>query len=164
MRNNRAQNGFTLVELLVYVAVTALISLVLVNVVSVVNKMYARMTISSEVETSAVTILEKLSRDCKGAQGYMSYSTSSIELVKSIDDSGNFKIVRYFVRDGVMYVDDGSVKSITTPHVYISKSSFYASSTGKSEFEKINFSIDAFTQGATTTENFSSTCVLRGTY
>jgi hypothetical protein len=150
-----------------------MISIALVQIIVSVNKAYLSIKTNQALEMSSSDIFNRLSRDIRnstsiiiGASSTFGISPGKLEL-SSKDGSGNIRTVEYYVDSGNMLqvkengVSVGKLTSSSTP---ISNLVFNMISTGNSSAVKIDITLQALKDKATTSESFHSTYILRGSY
>lgn len=166
------KKGFTLVESLIYVVIFFVIFLALVEAVIYTNKTYLAIRSTSTLEDSAMSSLERMSRDIRNAYS-ISVASSTFGIspgvlsVKTKDGAGVIRDTEYYLDSQKMLhvkengLDIGKITSSSTP---VSNLIFTQISTGNSLAVKIDMSIQSFKNNSTTTEQFWATYILRGSY
>jgi hypothetical protein len=169
-KQKKILKGFTLVEVLVYIAVFTLISFALVQTTISVNKAYLSIKSNQMLEISASDSLNRISNDIRNVRSILIDSSSIFDvspgrLTLSVKDNlGKDKIVEYYV-DGfnmLQVKENGmSVGKLTSSLTPVSNLVFKKIDTGSSSAIKIDMTLQAFKSGVTTTESFYSTYILR---
>jgi prepilin-type N-terminal cleavage/methylation domain-containing protein len=168
------KNGFTLVEMLVYLAIMVVITLALVQSIIVVVKSNKQSFVVNNIKNSAISILEKMTREIRDA--------SSIDVVNSVfgtstgilqlnttDSSGNAKTTQFYLQsNNLMVTSSSSLGVLTGPlnsnGAKVLSVNFTPISTAHSSAVKIVMTIEGTNQGLTKDVNFYSTAILRGSY
>lgn len=167
MKKIRYNQGFSLLEMLVYVTILAMLMVIVVTVLTSVTKSYASLKASKNLNHAAVVSLERMTREIRGANSLVTASsvldaspgkiylqgegTDSIEFYL---DSGVLKMNMNGVYEGPLTSDETTVTDLVFTH----------SSTDESEAVRIDMTIESGTGDKMKTERFYSTVVLRGSY
>ncbi len=80
---NKNEQGFTLVELLIYISITTLIMVALTSFVADVTKQASRTKVSKEVQQNARLIITKITQDVRTADSVTQVTPTQIDLVKA---------------------------------------------------------------------------------
>ncbi|MFQ5661945.1 MAG: prepilin-type N-terminal cleavage/methylation domain-containing protein [Candidatus Paceibacteria bacterium] len=67
--NHNKKAGFSLIESLIYIAIIAAMAALVVNVLLVTTKSYNSLRISRDINNSALTTIERITREVKAAEG-----------------------------------------------------------------------------------------------
>ena len=78
MMRKKIKNGFTLIELVVYVALVALVAVVTTNTVLVLNRSLVTIRIERKLTSSAETSLRRMIREIHLAKGIYASSTLGV--------------------------------------------------------------------------------------
>lgn len=179
MRNHiNNKNGFTLVEMIIYVAFFAILSVLSINATILVMKSFYTLRINQSISQSATTALERMSREIRNAydidslNSTLTTSPGRLTLLTK-DDLGALTTVEFYTNAGnqinmkIGDVDQGSLMTKTvsaTNLVFRSMTNGTATSTN-SKAVKIEMTLrdsrDA-RSGFTKTVKFYDTIVLRG--
>lgn len=162
------QNGFSLIEMLIYVAVLVFMLLVIIQVVISVAGSDRVIKAMRNVESSATLVLERISREARLADNIdvlastLGSHPGHLVLTK-IDGGGNLRTVEFYLSNGrVMLMEDGvETGALTSGDAYVNNLVFrrFASSTIEGVRTEINV-----TSGTTTSfksETFYSSVLLR---
>ena len=164
MKNKTSKNkGFTLVEVLIYIACLVLIMSAIVEISISVNKVYSHIHSINILEDSAINVLHQLSKDTHNANQIQSISTSPAHFIfTSEDGKGNTVTQEYYVENGIIYVKKNNTQITTLTDSSIAVSSFeaYPVSAGSSTAITSKISFRVFDNDATTTEDFWITGIL----
>lgn len=171
MKPTQPSKGFSLVETIIYTVILGLILAALISTLSSVTSAYRSIKTSQALQGTAANIMERLSRDIRNGitldAGNSSFGTSLGRLtLSSKDGSGSARTVEYVllgntlrIREGG--VDKGALNASSTP---VNSLVFRSISTGNSTAIKVELTVSAFINNATTTETFNSTYIMRGSY
>ena len=166
MKNKTSKNkGFTLVEVLIYIACLVLIMSAIVEISISVNKVYSHIHSINTLENSAINVLHQLSKDIHNANQVQSISTSPAHFIfTSEDGNGNMTTQEYYVENGIIYVKKNNTQVVALNDSLASVSNFeaYPVFAGSSTALTSKISLQVFDNGATTTEDFWITDMLGG--
>lgn len=167
------KKGFTLVETLIYMAILVVMLAAIVNSVLVLTTHYRSVKNTREMEDSAITAFERMTRDIRDADGYVASSTvlnvanGSLSLIEQDVASGQSTTTDYYVEDShIMVRENGVVLGpLTKDSIEATSLIFRRIDTGNSIAFKIELSVQT-NQAApnVVSKNFYSTVVMRGSY
>ncbi len=155
--------GFSMAEMLVYIAVLTVILLVIVDIVLVVSKSNKQSSAYNSVKDSAIFGLEKIIKEVRLSTSIdfeqSIFNSSSSVLVLNSEDS---KLIKFYLDNGLVKIDiDGEYFGRATySGTFVSGLKFIPVDTGGSQAVKIEMNIGA----ETISESFYSTVVLRNSY
>lgn len=156
--------GYSLVELIFYIALFSIIFIAVINALMVMTKGYKETAIQADLIQSS-SIMERISREVRQSNNIFSISTGDLKL-NTKDELGNNKTIR-FVRSGtniVLYEDDVLVGNLNTPNIRVTDLSFTQINTTMGQAIKISISVESVRDLTARNESFYSTVVLRGGY
>jgi type II secretory pathway pseudopilin PulG len=160
-KNNK---GYTLVEVIFYVVLFALLSVVLLDVMINMTGLFMKTMTNRDIRQGS-NILENISRELKQANDFS--FNSNVLIVNTEDSSNNPKTITYtFSNSNVGIVDSalGNLGNLNTPNVSVMSFNVVTINTLKSKAAKINLSIKSNRYPDSNTEDFQTTVVLRGSY
>lgn len=158
--------GFTLVETLVYLAVTVLIAGAGVTTYLTLDTVFVRNATERALTNAATVVLERMVRDIRSADsvntGASSLGTSPGVLVLVADaTTTTFSLSG---GDVVVRVNGGSSAPLTSDSVTVNELTFTSYTGTTTELVRIKLSLSANSKAASTTRTYYSSAVLRGTY
>lgn len=158
----RKNSGFTLVEMIVYIAILTLIAAGVVTALFALDDLLAKYRAEQLVFRSATTALERMLHDIRAAESVSAADpTNPGSVTLSYDGSSR----AYSLSGGaVLLTKDGSdVGTLTEEGVTVSELRFYdyASTT---EFVRVQMTLSATVGESTVTRTFNSGATLRGSY
>ena len=163
--------GFTMVELVVYIGMFALISVVLVNSLMSTIRISNELRAARDINDSAVSVMERLTRDLRGG--------TQIDLVNSsfganpgrltfqtLSASGTAMTVEYYVSTSTLLVKENGVVrgSLLSSRTKIDGLVFYYVSSGATTGVKTELHLRSVRGGISDVDHFYNTTILRGTY
>lgn len=167
MTINFLKKGYTLVEMVIYVALMSIISLLIVNTVLSFTKSYRNVSTLRAVESSALDTLERLSRDVRNATSINDGSStfgSNPGVLTLIQTSATVSTTtRYYVENGVMKVDVNGVYvgPLTTRGTTVQSIVFRKLDNGVSTGVKIDMTVSATSGTITRTKSYHTTILLK---
>ena len=173
MRTNSLKHnrGFTLIEMLVYIAIFTVLSILAIQAMSLVTRAFTDLRISRDLNSSGTALFERMSRDIRGAydidetQSTLGSSPGRLTL-NTKDTLGANTTVEFYVEDGVVKIKEGGVEQgvIMTTSTSIDNFMIRQISGTNTDAVKVEATITASRGGITKTRNFYTTAILRGTY
>ncbi len=160
----KKKEGFTLVEVLVYLTILLIASFVAISALSSLRFVLERNRMERALGDTATSILERVVRETRGAESVSTIGVGLLELMYSPTTT------RFYQSAGDVMVRTqvGGVTvseyALDSTRVEISNLTFTAFSTGTTTVVRALFSATVTGVYASTTENFSSAAVLRGSY
>lgn len=170
MESARFKKGYSLPEMLVYVALLTSLLVVIVNVFLFVSASYRVIRADREIETSATAALERFMREARAAGAVDAASalgSSPGTLVLAAQDAGPADPKTYiWLEDGAVWtrLGTGATERLTTAAVTAVSLSFEKFAAGTSEGVRATLSLESEDPKAYKAETFYATAVLRGSY
>lgn len=169
---SRGGRGFTLVEMIVYAAVLGVLSVLAINSTIIMTEAYASLRASRDLNQSATAVLERMTREIRGATGVDPSSVigaNPSDLVLNTKDAGGAITTIEFYKDltdNLIKVKEGGVAkgALMTPSTQANTFVVRTLSSTNSIAVKIELTITATRGTKTKTRNFYNTVVLRGSY
>lgn len=169
MQFQNARKGFSLIEVVVYIAVLAGISTIAVGSLLRVNAALAQVRAIRSLNGAGTSALERLirvTRDAKSVnEGSSTFDVSPGAL--SLTGSESPAVTYGFsVSGGGLLLDTGATQTVLTPpNVAVTNLVFRSITNGTvSRAVKIELSLAVSSHRATTTQNYYSTVILRNSY
>ena len=149
----KMKKGFSLVEMIVYVALLAVIFIVVVNSLMAIMSSYNSIKSAKDIENSAMLGLDRMERDIKNATSITAISTSTDPNSITLDTG-----VQFYVATGTLSVNENGVYSgpLSVSGVTVTSLLFYPITTANSKAVRIQMTING--------KNFYDTAVMRGSY
>lgn len=162
------QKGFSLVEMIIYVSILSLVMFVVVNTFISFGGTYREVRMHRAIDTSALTSLERMTRDVRGATNIVINqstlgSTPGVLVLNAVDGAVS-TTTRFYVDDGVLKVDVNSVYSgpLTLTQTSVTSLSFNRLVSTSSEAVKIDMTLQYVYGSTTKTKNYHTTVILKG--
>ena len=166
-----ARRGFTLVEMIIYVAFFAMLSIIAVNGTIVAMKSFYSLRLNQSINESATVALERMSREIRNAydidltQSTLAPTSPGRLTLKTKDASGTDTTVEFYV-DGASQlnlkvggVDNGP---LVTKNVTLTNLVFWTITTTNSKAIKIEMTLHDSRAASAKSSKFYDTIVLRG--
>jgi Tfp pilus assembly protein PilW len=166
--------GFTLVETIFYLTFLLILLAVVIMLVLSLARTYQTIQSTKNLESSAVFSMERMTREIRNAtsvdtlHSVLATSTAGVLALNTTDDSGNPQTVKFYLAPstGALSVDSKGiyVGPLTLSGVTVNELEFQLSTSTNSQAVKIDLGLTSVVGSASTTTNFYSTIVLRGSY
>jgi len=168
--NTMQKNGFTTIELLVYVAGMVVLMLAIGTLIYSMYNFYRDATIGPRVDRIGISVVDRITKDIRtGVSINTELSRFNVPTgaISMNAQSGASLLTKYFeLIDGrVVYIENGGSTQYLTPDD-ISVSNFYLTpiSTPISQAVKYNIDITYTSRGVETIKNFTGVAILRHSY
>ncbi|MBI3634511.1 MAG: hypothetical protein HY228_02740 [Candidatus Yonathbacteria bacterium] len=166
----RLVSGFTLVEMVIYIAFFAMLSALAVQATIIVMNSFYRLRLTQNVDQSATVALERLSREIRNAYdvdaAQSTFETNPGRLMLNTKDAGgaNTTTEFYMSTGNQLGIKEGGVDKgvLVTKNVTLTNLVFRSISTTNSKAIKIEVSFRDSRSSAVQTVKFYDTIVLRG--
>lgn len=172
MKRTQFKNeGFTLIELIIYIAFLAAITLLAIESIVSVMKGLSAMRVDQSINESATTALERISRETRNA---LSVDTTNSILntnpgklvLNTLDASSTVIAMEFYVANGQIGIRKAGVDagSLMTKYATTTSLIFRQSTTTNSTAIKVELSLQDTRSSSTTPPlSFYDTIILRGT-
>jgi type II secretory pathway pseudopilin PulG len=160
--------GFTLVEILVYVAVTVLVMLASVTTLLSLDDVLIRNQTERALTNAANVTLERVLRDVRGATnvnlGLSSFGSSPGTLV--VETEAAATTTEFYVTGGAVHasVNGNDIGPLTPSSVSVESLIFYHYIGTSTEMIRTELTLRAESKVASTTKTYRASGVLRGSY
>lgn len=156
--DNKKLKAFTLIEVLLYVALISIFTLVLASFWGSVNEINARNKAMSAVNTEAAFILNTISRSIRTASAINTptagNSSSTLSLVKSANPTV------FSINNGVLFIQEGANPTVqlSSNQVYVNSLSFTnVTNTGTAGAVRIQLELAYVNESGKTVLDYSQT-------
>lgn len=163
-------NGYAIIEIVIYIALFTMISIVLINSLLTAMKSFAEVESDHAIALSATTALERMSREIRGAESVdvgtsILNTNSGVLRINTYDTSNNSKTVTFDVSNNrIELIENGVVTDyITSTNTAVTNLIFRSITTTLGTAVKIELTIQSI-HGRILSKNFYDTIVLRGVY
>lgn len=166
IRNKKLNKGFSLIEMVFYISIFIILSLVTIDAIIVLTKSFKTTKVNVEL-AQAGTIIEKISREIKQAESVTLTSSTNIT-INTFDEDGNAKVIRYLLSGTNLEVyENGSGTSagnLNPSNIKITSLSFTDLNTTLSNAIRIYMRVGSNHYNSTKQVDYYNTIVLRGGY
>lgn len=164
LKHSFCRRGFSLIEMLFYISLFVIISIVVINSMIVMMKSFKETKIMAEL-TSSSNIMEKISREIRSANSIYSFSTTDIEINVKNDSGVNVrKRIALSGRDINFFENDVLIGNLNTANIEVASLTFSQISKRKGVAIKIFLTVRSKNDSQGQNEDFYNTIVLRGGY
>lgn len=167
--------GFTLVETLIYVALFGMLSVFLIYSLTTMLKSYTEMRARHDVLNSARVVLERITREVRGADSIDTASSTlgsspGVLKLNTTDSGGTAKTVQ-FSKNGtsglieILDSADGTARVLSGSKVSVSSLVFRNITTSSGEAVRVELTLQQLRGGSSgSSYSFYDTIALRGSY
>lgn len=170
-RDTRSERGFSLVEMVLYVSLFSLISVLSMNMLMQTMKSFTELRISRDINDSAVYVMERLTRDIRAATSVdMPNSTFDATpgrlTLNTVNASGTAMVVEYDVLSSQLHVKENGVDkgSLMSAKTKIDALIFNYVNTGSTAGVRIHLHLRSERGSVSTVDHFYNTILMRGMY
>ncbi|MCK9344661.1 MAG: type II secretion system GspH family protein [Candidatus Pacebacteria bacterium] len=164
-------SGFTLVEMVIYVGILGVTSVLAINAMLTMTSAYTKLRVSRDLNSSATAVLERVTRNIHEAYEIdIANSTLGTDpgrlTLRTQDFAGATTTIEFFVSNNMLRVKEGGVDIGALQASSTSVSNFVVRSISatNSTAIKVDLTMSATRGHANTTRNFFTTTVMRGSY
>jgi Tfp pilus assembly protein PilW len=160
-------SGFSLIEMITYVAVLTIILLLVINMVMSLKGSYRQLIVLRALDRSAYNSLERMTRDIRNAvsvnNAQSAFGSSPGVLVVNQNIAGTSTPIRFYVQNGTLRLDvNGTfIGPLTVKNTAIT-SLMFSQMTGTSTAIKIDMTITASSGPIILTKPYRTTVILKG--
>ena len=161
-------SGYSLVEMIIYVAILSAISAIVVNMLLSLTGSYRTISALRIAEHSGIDSMERMTRDIRGATSVdtgnstLNSSPGVLTLISTINFVST--TTKFYVQNGVLKVDiNGSYFGpLTLSNTLVTNLVFRLLNSGTSNAVKIDLTVQGTVGATTKTKTYHSTVILRG--
>lgn len=168
IKNSRG--GFSLIEMLFYVALLSLALVGLFETLIAITRSYGSLKNTMTIEREASTLLERILRESRNANEIDTSSILSVNpgklILSTTSATGTPRTVEFSMNDGkLVYKENGNlIGNLTSGRTLVTNLIFKGIATGRSSGVKVDMTIESGSGQTKKTENFYATAVLRDSY
>jgi Tfp pilus assembly protein PilE len=161
----KKNSGYTIIELLFYIALFSVLSVVVINAMLTMAKAFKETAIQAELVQSG-TIMERMSREIRGAYDIDPTSTSTDLKLNTKDSGGANKTVELLLSGtNLELIENGTLTgNLNTSKINVTAVTFTQITTTQGKAVKIFLTIRSVDDILARTQDFYDTVVLRGSY
>ncbi len=164
------KQGFSLIEMVVYVAIMAVTFVVIANISLSMTRSYKSLLATRDINNAAATGLETIARETRNASSVdlsgSTFNTNPGILKLNTVNNGSSSVVQFYVTNSVLMMDrDGVTQGpLTGSSVAVTNLQFQNLTSTSSQAIKINMTLAGGVGSTTQSENFYDTVIIRGSY
>jgi len=164
IKNNKTKHGYALLELLFYISLFAILSLVVIDAIITMAKSFKETSIQAELVQSG-TIMERISREIRASYNIEAISGGDLTL-NTKDDAGANKTVKFLLSGSDLELLENGMftGNLNTPNIDVTALSFTQITTTKGKAIRILLTVKSVNDTLVRTQDFYNTVVLRGDY
>lgn len=163
-RQNRVEGGYTILELLFYISLFAVLSMVVINSMIIMTQAFRETALQAELLQGG-SIMERISREIRQAYDINTISASDLKL-NTTDSAGANKTVEFVLSGTDVHLLENNTLTgnLNTPNIIVTALSFTQSTGTVGKAIKVSFTVKSSRDRLNRTVNFYDTIVLRGSY
>jgi type II secretory pathway pseudopilin PulG len=160
--NFKQKKGFTLLEMVLYMTLLAVIFLVVINTTLSFKSSYRELGALRLTEHSGIDSMERMTRDIRAAS--TADTSVSGELTLTATANGNSTTTRFYLQSSVLKVDVNGTYSgpLSVASASVTSLTFNKITNTNSTAVKVDLTIQGTDGPATSTKSYHSTIVLKG--
>jgi Tfp pilus assembly protein FimT len=167
----QTNKGYSIVEMLVYLAIFTTVSIFIINSMIVVLGSFATTRTNRDLLESGSITMERISREIRQSKSVDIVnstlgSSPGVLQLNSTDSAGNAMIVKFIVSSGALnlYENGTSIGNLLGQNVSVSSLIFRRIATTNGEAVKIELTLQDTYSKNNQSQNFYNTIILRGEY
>jgi Tfp pilus assembly protein PilW len=166
MRYSHSKKGFSLIEVMVYLAVTVLLAGALITSFISLSTVLARNATERALTTSAQVSLERMVRTARSAESVNTGLSTLDTSMGALALTESATTTRFYVSgDALMVSVNGTeLGPLTSDAVSVEDVVFHRYVASTSEMVRMELTLSAVSKAASSTRTFYSSAVLRGSY
>jgi Tfp pilus assembly protein FimT len=156
--------GYTTLELLFYIGIFVVMSLLVVNAMITMAKSFRETSVQAELLQGG-TIMERISRDVRQANGINTITASTLKL-DTKDNVGAGKTIEFrLVGTDIQFLEDDVLTgNLNAPNILVTGLVFTQINTAASTGVKVQVSMSSVNDSQARVQDFYDTVILRGSY
>jgi len=160
------KKGYSIVEIMVYLAIFTALSILVINSFLVILSSFNTTNMNRKLLESGVVSMERISREIRQAKSVDASSTQTILVLNSHDNLGVAMTIKFINENGELnlYKDNTLQGNLLGDNLSVTNLMFSRITTTESEAVKIKITLQYSGEHKTKSENFYNTIVLRGGY
>ncbi|MEI6280772.1 MAG: hypothetical protein WCP17_02110 [bacterium] len=164
IKKNQTKQGYAVIELIFYIALFVLLSLVVINAMITMAKSFKETTLQAELEQSGA-IMEKMVREIRASYDIGSITTNDLVL-NTKDNNGVNKTVEFLLSGSDIAFKENNVLTgnLNTPNIVVTAINFTQITTTKGKAVKVFLTVRSSNDALARTQDFYDTVTLRGSY
>ncbi|GMU73862.1 MAG: hypothetical protein AMXMBFR44_0610 [Candidatus Campbellbacteria bacterium] len=161
-------DGFTLLEMVMYVAILSLTLVSVIAAISGVMRAYSSTQAQTRIGRAATFSLSRMTHEIRlaDAADTLQSSFGSHPGILALTSSAPARTVRFYVENGTLKFDENGAYAgdLTPEHVFVNSFVAHHLQSDASDAIRMQMTLDSATRNGTTSETFYMTAVMRGSY
>ncbi len=164
----KLNKGYSLVEMIIYLAILSIVSVLILNTLLSFTESYRTLAVLRVVEHSGIDSMERMTRDIRSAYGVdlpnSTFGTSPGVLTLNSTISGASKTTKFYVQNGTLKVDVNGAYfgPLTSANTTVTNLVFDKISNTNSTAIRITLTVSGTVSGTTKVKTYHDTIILRG--
>jgi len=161
---DKTKHGYAILELLFYIVFFSILSLVVINAMITMARIFRETTVYAELVQSGV-IMERIGREIRTSYDISSISSSDLAL-NTTDSIGANKTIRFLLSGTDLQFFENAVLTgnLNTPNIVVTGLTFSQITTVQGKTVKVVLSLRSSNDKLNRVQDFYDTIVLRGGY
>lgn len=168
MTNAKLKKGYTLVEMVVYVAILSIITVVIANTLVSFSRSYRDLLALRIVDHSGIDAMERITRDTRSAttvdlaNSTLGTSPGVLTLIKTTNSIST--TTKFYIQNGILKTDVNGTYSgpLTLSKASVTNLVFTKINSSVGSAVKVDMTIGATVGAVTKNKNYHSTIILKG--
>lgn len=159
--------GYSLVEILIYLAIFTVLSILVINSFIIILSSFNATSINRKLLESGLSSMERVSREIRQSKDIdIANSSSTILQLNSTNSLNNNTIIKIASENGDLnlYEDNNLVGNLLNENISLTNLMFRRISTTEGQAVKIEMTLEYSRGNNIKSENFYNTIILRGGY
>ena len=160
--------GYSLVEMIIYVSILSIISLLAINTILSFGPSYHALLAYRSAENSGIVSIERMSRDIRSANsvntGNSTLGTSPGVLTLVSTSNGISTTTKFYLQNNILKVDVNGAYSgpLSLSNTSVTNLVFNLLTSTEGNAVKVDMTVQSTSSPATKTKTFHSTIILKG--
>lgn len=161
---NKKKNGYAVLELLFYITLFAILSIVVIDAMITMSKSFREISIQAKLVQSG-SIMERISREIRASYDINTIGTTGL-ILNTKNETGAEKTIEFLLSgSNLELLENGAfIGNLNTPSISVLDITFTQINTVKGKAVKIFLTVKSNNDTSDHTENFYNTITLRGSY
>ncbi|MBX4200411.1 hypothetical protein KW790_03065 [Candidatus Parcubacteria bacterium] len=171
MKKLSEKRGFSLVEMVLYVAILVLMMTVIINIFLSLSRTQRSMKSARTIQNSGIFALNRMAEETRGGLFVKTASSTfnvspGVLVLNTIDASGNPKTVEFSLSNGVLRLKDNGVDqgALTQLDSRVTNLIFSLITSSSSQAVRTQMTVESGTSTWYKSKKFYSTVIIRGSY
>jgi Tfp pilus assembly protein PilV len=170
MKTKQNQKGFTLIELVVYVAGLVILSGVMVLIIIQFYMLYKEIIAVPRADRTGLTLVDRITKEIRSGDQIdtlnSQFNTTDGIIEFDSEENGSTVARRFYVENGIVKFSEngGTAVSLSPKDLYVSNFQFKLVSTSVSQAVRFDLELQFMTRNGTETKPYTGFSILRESY